>query len=181
VCLDLPQGEKLTLAEFIEKHGHEYKQLTEEEKAALLKNLQTMRENKTLKNHHAVRKVAQAASADIRTTMTTLASSSYHLPERAGYAMLTLGARTDYGLSTMPMEIVPPILRGFCEEVLGKTPLRIAEEMEVWLLKKQGLGGGSSRTQRDASSHDLKSQVADKLRLSFCEFKVHAHNRELAN
>ena len=127
-------GEKLSLAEFNKLHGHEYGALSQEEKKQYILTLKSTWEDCILKEHAAIWKTSSTASADIHTSVNSVVTSSFCLPEQTGYAMLTLGARMDFGLRTEPIDIVPPILEGFCEEILGKTPLRVAQEMEAWAL-----------------------------------------------
>src|ERR1700742_3973755 len=86
--IDLPAGKKLSMSEFNEKYGDKYRRLTDEEKAKFGQRLQAIRDEKALKEHTIVHKVSTAATADIRTSMLTVAESTYNLHNRARYAIL---------------------------------------------------------------------------------------------
>src|ERR1700742_3346094 len=96
MSIDLPEGKKLSLMEFNREYGHKYSKLTEKEKMKYVHELENARNKQSLFVHQLVRKLGRAADADIRTTINTIVESSLHLNDRAGYAVMAFGARTDH-------------------------------------------------------------------------------------
>jgi hypothetical protein len=159
----LVEGKKMTLVEFLEEHGDDYTNLSSEERARLTQRLLLTREEKLSSLESTVRKLSRGATGDITASIKSMVDSCLYLPERAGYAVLAFGARCDFGGTAEPFDMVPAVLSGFCEKVLGKTPLRIAQEMEAWILSN----GASAEVARDGNSSDIRSEVTDRLRKSF--------------
>jgi hypothetical protein len=144
----------------------EYNRLSDEEKEAYVLRVKNARIEKDLEQDKTLRRLSHKATADVRAVVSTLIAATKHLPERSGYAILSLGARTDYGQTAEPVDLVPEVLAGFCETVLHRTPLRLAQEMETFLLK----GGAGDCATKEARSKDIRSDVSERLRLSFGAF-----------
>lgn len=125
--------------------------------------LQRRRDARARREHEVVRKANVAAYADIRATLDTVGQSTCTLPERAGFAVFSLGCRTDYGISTEPVAIVPPVLEDFFETKLGMSAIRLAQQAESFVLG----GGSAGAATKERNVHDLKKGVADRLRISF--------------
>jgi hypothetical protein len=141
--------------------------LPEEKRKYYRRQLEKAKEEKILKEQAPIRKLGISAAADIRATVTNFAEGTATLPERAGYAIMAFGAKTDYAGATAPFDMVPDALNGFCETVLGMPPGMIALKMETWLLS----GGASSfgRGNPNEQSVDVRSDIAKLLTASFGE------------
>ena len=50
------------------------------------------------------------------------------------YAILAFGAKTDYGSGAGLFDLVPEVLSGFCETVLGMSLELLAMKMETFML-----------------------------------------------
>jgi hypothetical protein len=151
---------------FSEKHGHEYATLALEKREEYTRQLKVEKEKRELEENlekDAVRKLTVSASADIRQSVKNLAESTSTLPDRAGYAILAFGARTDYGGGTAPFDFVPEQLQGFCERVFGIPPQMVAMKMETFLLG----GGAAAYEKKIAKARDIRSDVVERLRISF--------------
>lgn len=83
--------------------------------------------------------------------------------------MLAFGARSDLDLPTKPVDLVPPIAQGFCEEMLGMTPIRLSELLQGWLCTK-GFSVHGAKKNAKMTARELRETIADKLRLSFSKF-----------
>jgi hypothetical protein len=118
-----------------------------------------------LAEDQVVRKLSALATADIRATVKSVVESTRHFQERAGYAILLFGARSDFGVTAEPIDMVPAVLEGFCETVLGMTPLRISQEAEAWMLT----GGMCGYRAKQRESSAIISDVRTRLQASFGE------------
>lgn len=161
--LGRPRGDLLTLKEFQADYSSEYHTLSAEKRLEYLEGLKTNREEKIQLEHAMVRKVGQHATADIRTVTKCIVDATSTLPERAGYAFLCFGAKTDYAGSAAPVDIMPDCIRGFCEQILRHSPELIALKLETFLLK----GGQAALEVKETKQKDLRSMVTDLLRISF--------------
>ena len=84
--------------------------------------LKLAREERALKEQYALRKLGGDAAADVRTTVSNVVETTSTLPDRAGYAVMAFGAKTDYGSGARCFDLVPEPLVGFCESTLGMSP-----------------------------------------------------------
>ena len=121
------------------------------------------RAERLLKENSTVRKVGVNASADIRTTIKQLSESTDTLPDRAGYCIMSFGARADHGNAAAPFDMVPKELEGFCEKVLGVPKQLVSMKMEAYLLN----GGAAAIERRMVKTKDIRAEVQERLRLSF--------------
>src|ERR1700742_3594024 len=110
MSLGRPENDQVSLQELQDQYGQEYHQLTHEKKEEYLRQLQAFRHERQLREQQAIQKLGLEASADIRTTTQAVVESISSLPDRAGYAMMVFGAKTDYGGSAAPIDIVPECL-----------------------------------------------------------------------
>jgi hypothetical protein len=156
------------LKEFQELYGTEYKLLSQEKREEYMDKLRAAREERALQEASIIRKLGIHATADIRTVTKNLVESTATLHERAGYAVIAFGAKTDYGGSATPMDLIPPIARNFCETVLGMPPELIAMKLETFFLK----GGAAAVEVKESKSEELRTQVVEMLRHSFGTFSL---------
>lgn len=161
----LGPGNYINLSQFQRDYGHEYHTLSMEKREEYLTVFKSKKEARILQQNTNLRKVGVSASADVRTTTRNLLESTTTLPERAGYAIMSFGARTDYSGTAHPFDAVPPALEGFFEKKYGVTPGMIAMEAETWMLT----GGASITRNAQTKRANLGSHVAEQLRLSFCK------------
>jgi hypothetical protein len=134
-------------------------------KLEFVEKLKQRREEQAAKQDSVVRKLGLHASADVRTTSYNIINSTAALPERAGYAIMAFGARTDYGSSSQPMDIIPERLEGFCESLFGMPPSLVAQKAETYMLK----GGLAAVSLTDKKRANLRTEVTEDLRSSFGE------------
>lgn len=97
--------------------------------------------------------------------MRNIVESVSSLPDRAGYAIMAFGAKSDYGCGADPFELIPEPLSGFCESVLGMSPALLAMKMETYMLS----GGVAAVELHEVKTSNVRSEVADLLRISLRE------------
>lgn len=81
---------------------------------------------------------------------------------------MSFGARSDFGQTAEPTELVPDVLKGFCEKYLKRSPQRLAQEMEAFMLHKE-LDGQEKKSEKCAV---MRSETRDMLRQSFGESSI---------
>lgn len=153
----------------------EYKGLSRTEKQGFVKRIQEQEASKANEDPTPVRKLGSSATADVRVTVKVVHDSTNFLSEKSGYAIMSFGARSDFGQTAEPFELVPDVLHGFCEQVLKRTPARLAQEMEAFMLNREI----DSREKKTMKTAALRTEVRELLRSSFGEF--HAYNIYLFN
>lgn len=129
---------KLSISEFNKLYGREYLEVSQEDRMKYKDTLMTAKGANANPNEPIPLKFGIAASSDIRTTLGVVGKSVGTLHPRTGFAVLCFGARSDFDLPTDPIAFVPEVAEGFCEEVFGVTPIRMAKELEAWLCTKTG-------------------------------------------
>jgi hypothetical protein len=160
---DRAPGDRITLTEFHAEYGHEYHALSVEKREEYLEELKGLKQARFEQEHSTVRKLGPYASADVRTTVKNLVESTINLPNRAGYAVISLGARTDYGGTADPFDCVPECLDGFFESTFGITPSLISKKMETYLLR----GAAAAVEEKETKRADVRTDLAEELRRSF--------------
>jgi hypothetical protein len=132
-------------------------------------NFKLLERNKVSVMTPPLRKISHAATTEVRSVVKRLAESTNYLPQHSGYAIMSFGAQSDYGQTWLnPFNLVPEALKGFCEQVLHRTPLRLAQEMETYMLKD----GAPDYLVKEEKCKDIRSCVRDGLQLSFGEFSL---------
>jgi hypothetical protein len=147
------------------EYGHEYMLLPAHKKQEYLDKLRLEQERKRVKEDSSIRKLGVHAAADIRTTTRSILEATATLPDRAGYAIMSFGARTDYASSAQPFDAIPDCLDGFFETVLGIPPALLAQKAETYILK-----GGLAAVHQDHKRVEIRAKLTEYLRLSFGKF-----------
>lgn len=149
--------------EFDKEFGHEYEVLLESEKASFVQKMKNLRDQESLNEDPLVRKLGHGANAEIRSAVKSIVEAGQHLNDRAGYAIMSFGARSDYAGTREPFDMIPRALQGFIENSFGITPTRFTQMMETYMMGD----GSSGHDMREASSKTLRSEVSERLRVSF--------------
>lgn len=153
--------------DFDREYGNEYEGMSETEKASFVETIKNLREEETGEDP-LIRKLGHSADAEVRNAVKTIVETGKHLNDRAGYAIMCFGARSDYAATRQPFDMIPRALEGFIESTFGITPTRFTLLMETYMLG----GGPPGQALRAASAKSLRSDVSEKLRKSFGEFLI---------
>lgn len=133
---------------------HDYSMTDEKAKEEYLEELLARDEERALNESLIVRKLGRNCTETIKYTVRNSVEETQTLPERAGYAILMFGAKTDFGGTAKTFHAIPDCARGFCESVLGFPPGVIALKLEAYLLS----GGGSSRCCKGSNFRRVEEQ-----------------------
>lgn len=167
--IDLPQGKRMQMADFLAKHGNEWENVDEEKRKEYYNLVLAKQDERLLMEDAIVRKVGPHCTADIRTTIGGVNEALYTLPERAGFAVIAFGAKTDFSGTASTIDIVPHVAKGFCESVLGHPPSIIAMKLEAYMLN----GGQAAVALREnAKTEDARKQIVDMLQTSISKFSL---------
>lgn len=154
--------------EFEREYGHEYEGMSETKKVAFVQKVKNSREQEAMDDPPAVRKLNHGADAEVRGAIKTIVDTSKYLNDRAGYAIMSFGARSDYAATRGTFDMVPDALLGFIESSFGITASRFTLLMETYMLS----GGATGQELHGASAKTLRSEVSERLRISFGKFVI---------
>ncbi|KAG8916626.1 hypothetical protein FRC02_003700 [Tulasnella sp. 418] len=155
----VPLGDKLNVASFKEQYGHEYSELSGEEKETYMEKLiewRKMQHPTTLKYH-------KEAEADIQASMKELLSLADRLEQRTGYCVTIWGHKGSDESNAQPICRVPQKLEIFTNVILKLDPASLLFKMEAWAINGSQGVVRASQLNHDAKKHD----VVELLRKSF--------------
>lgn len=164
-----PESERLSIAEFQKKFGSEYFTLSEEDRTAFYLHLECQRKAREEKETELNRKLGPHATADIRTLSNEMADAILNSPERCGFAYFAIGAKTDYVVTTRPIDIISEYSRGFCEAVLGMPAEVLAWKFETYNLQ----GAQAALDMRPGKAETMRARVAELLQNSLSASFIH--------
>lgn len=140
----------------------DYAMMDEKAKEEYLEGLLARDEERVLNDSLIVRKLGRDCTSIIKYTVRNAVEETQTLPERAGYAILMFGAKTDFGGTAKTFDAVPDCARGFCESVLGFPPGVISMKLEAYLLS----GGEAAVAARAPTSEELRTKIVAALQRS---------------
>jgi len=117
------------------------------------------------------RKLGCQGTSDISNIIRSITEATGFFHERAGYAVMLFGARSDFGSSAEPFDMVLPVLEGFCETILGMTPLRVSQDIQAWMLSGGKPGRGSRLNLKDSAA--ARQEMGERLFKSFGNVSIY--------